>query len=86
MNIHLRRPTSVPTVMTAVPLSLSVMVGGVGVVPLTPSGTPVSDVIPVMLSYSADTASADTVSSASPGVVNFWVLPVKAVIPLRVPT
>ena len=74
------------TVLTNVPMYLSVLVGGVGILPFTPSLTPIYAVISFLLSRSEKAAPENITSSAATGGVTIRVLPVKAVITLRVPT
>ena len=60
--------------------------GGVGVVPLTPSRTPVSSMIYVLPYRSSGAAPHNTASSATTGSMTVRVLPVKSVITLQVKT
>ena len=86
INNHLHQPTSFLIVLTASPLPLSVLVGRVGILPLTPSRTPVSAVNYILISRFTRAALANTTYSAAPGDVAIRVLPVKYFITLQVPT
>ena len=73
---YLYGPKSIPKVLTVAPHSLSVLVGGVGVITTTPSRTSASIVVPVLSPPTNVAASSDTASYAATVSLYVWVLPV----------